>query len=114
MVSKTKITQFSEVITAVCRLAEQRPEETAADMYFRDAKPCCIFGHAFHELGLTATEVQSACAEDEYSIAAIDLNALGFALWSDEQLYWAAAVQNAQDRGATWHDAVHNAGPVPA
>jgi hypothetical protein len=114
--STNTITQFSEVIAAVVLLAEEKPNQTADDLYFdRAGKPCCIFGHAFARLGLSADDVTDAVDhDDDYSIAALNLHALGIEGVMLSQKLWATAVQKAQDRGSTWQEAVTQAGSVPA
>ena len=111
---------YEDVEHEVRRLAAERPDHVYKSPYdyiteedgefvpgacrYQHGKgiPGCIFGHAFLNLELPLTD------EDEGTTAYEVLESMGFAL-SDSQALWTGDVQDKQDSGFTWADAVRAA-----
>ncbi|MBB3752420.1 hypothetical protein FHT44_004932 [Mycolicibacterium sp. BK634] len=112
----SELKPFSTVIEMIRELAEENPHEVADCQYFNDdSTPCCIFGHVFAKLGATPNGrvIQSATrrrvvAEGE-GVYEIYWPALGIEQPSSFENQWAADIQDYQDTGSRWPDAIQKA-----
>lgn len=107
---------YADLIGAVVKLAEENPEKTARPDYFHDnGRPCCIFGHAFAQLGYKRADIRAVenATEDGVEISELDLTLIGISEPTKKQRQWARRVQVTQDLRNSWSQALKSAGPVP-
>lgn len=103
-----------KVIGEVRRLAKENPRASAGCKYFEEDpetlrplmdQPCCIVGNAVYNLGLVdlITDSRAYWGWNQEGISELERFASEA---SQEEVAWLAAVQEAQDDGYKWGDAV--------
>lgn len=76
-------------------------------MYVRDGKPSCIIGHSALEAGLIDPSFENNSYND-LDVMAL-LGHLGISKVEHADRVWLEAVQEAQDTGQTWREAIESA-----
>lgn len=114
---------YQTVIDIIRDLAEQHAERTSADAYFDyDRKrPECIFGYALAILGgepriedgyRVVGPKGDVLARGYQSASVVNWSGLDIEPPSSLEANWSDAVQNRQDAGFSWGDAVRYADEV--
>jgi hypothetical protein len=108
-----------DLISVVREVAEKNPTfvyDVDSDgvngscVNFKDGAPSCIIGHGLYRLGMTETSMGTYAQSSEV-LSVLD----GFQIESTEkQSDWLSTVQNEQDLGYPWLDAVKLADRVVA
>lgn len=93
-----------ELVKEIRRLAKENPDKKAECQYVyeEDLTPCCIVGHALYNLELVAVGELEKQNEDRFDQTSWGCD---FSGTTDEQ-HWISEVQENQDNGATWAQAV--------
>jgi hypothetical protein len=110
----------SQILETVKELGEKHPNRTRNCQYFKDnGQPCCIVGAALSRNGIKAKDLRRVAGEGGYD----DVNSGTSVLWlfrskdladqlglvddlSEGRSQALASVQDSQDNGATWGEAI--------
>lgn len=85
-------------------IVQQNPDRYAGCTYFDPAgQPNCVVGHVLHELGVDADAIE---ALEGVPAQGLDWAALGVRNPGSKQSRWIACLQDEQDGGASWSDAL--------
>lgn len=100
----------TELIEEIRSLAQQFPNRKAECRYVISGKPCCIVGTALYRKGIP---LETLAKVNYYGIIAWDESegAMPFHIELDSpfDLEWLSAVQQNQDNGMTWAEALQHA-----
>lgn len=113
---ENRVYDWREVASMLAEIAQEKPEgycypkrEGGTCLYFYDGQPDCIIGHLLAKIGFTVEDVPQLC-----SITAIcrdhglpdAYNPLVASRFTTDAVRFMQAVQERQDDGVAWVDAV--------
>lgn len=97
--------KFEDVEREIRRLAHEHPDRTALDQYEKNGSPCCIYGHAFYNLGIPVEKLHEWDTNGE-GLDASDLTDFSGVPNMESARRWVRQVQSCQDFGYTFRDSV--------
>lgn len=105
---------FQWVRDEIVHLAEENPDHRSSDKYFSMGKPCCIVGHVLDKLGVSSVGLYlvketTPLMRNNLPVEDIDWQALDVEPPTDGEALWIKNVQERQDQGYPWGDAVEHA-----
>jgi hypothetical protein len=100
------------VIKAIRDVAERHPDyvypggldQGGGCFYVTDGKPSCLLGHAFWNLDMVDGNIENSDLNHQGILTILDTFGLEDA--DEPELAWLERVQESQDSGQTWRDAV--------
>lgn len=119
---------FSQIQDQLRVLAERNPEKRAGCQYFKDDQPSCIVGHVLADLGVSETKTEKrtygyatytdhtlmtseggVLMQSREPARCIDWRMLGVRMPTEKQKTWVQALQDHQDSGNSWGEALEKA-----